>query len=148
MTMRLESSFDGGTQGQLRTTPTGWEAPWPALSPTMIISMPWKVNKAEDHKHFQHQDLKVENELYLWGNVETVFIAEDMLYVGTSNGMHILSLANPSSPNFLSTYQHITACDPVVVEGDWAYVTLRAGNICGGTQNLLEVIDIAISLIP
>ncbi len=88
-------------------------------------------------------DLKVENELSLWGNVETLFISDDYLYVGTSNGMHILDLANPGAPNFLSTYQHITACDPVVVEGDKAYVTLRTGNWCGGTQNLLEVIDIS-----
>ena len=88
-------------------------------------------------------NLKVENELSLWGNVETVFIADGYLYVGTSNGMHILDLLNPSAPNLLSTYQHITACDPVVVEGDRAYVTLRAGNLCGGSQNLLEVIDIA-----
>jgi hypothetical protein len=88
-------------------------------------------------------NLKVENEISLWGNVETVFIADGHLYVGTSNGMHILDLVNPSSPNLLSTYQHITACDPVVVEGDRAYVTLRSGNICGGNQDLLEVIDIA-----
>lgn len=88
-------------------------------------------------------NLEVEKELSLWGNVETVFIAEGYLYVGTSNGMHILDLVNPSSPNLLSTYQHITACDPVVVEGDRAYVTLRSGNLCGGTQDLLELIDIA-----
>ena len=88
------------------------------------------------------ENLEVENELALWGNVETVFIADDHLYVGTSNGMHILDLVNPSAPNLLSTYQHITACDPVVVEGDRAYVTLRSGNLCGGTQDLLEVINI------
>ena len=88
-------------------------------------------------------NLKVEKEISLWGGVETVFIADHYLYVGTSNGMHILDLVNPSAPNLLSTYQHITACDPVVVEGDRAYVTLRSGNFCGGTQDLLEVINIA-----
>jgi hypothetical protein len=85
----------------------------------------------------------VEYEQWLWGNVETVFIADDFMYVGTSNGMHILGLEQPLIPNLLSTYQHVTACDPVVVEGDRAYVTLRAGNRCGGDQNLLEVIDIS-----
>jgi hypothetical protein len=83
------------------------------------------------------------NEQYLWGNIETIFIAGEYMYVGSSNGMHILSLEEPSVPILLSTYQHITSCDPVVVDGDRAYVTLRAGNFCGGTQNLLEVIDIA-----
>ncbi len=80
---------------------------------------------------------------YLWGNVETLFIADEHMYVGTSNGMHILSLEQPSIPTLLSTYQHVTACDPVVVEGNKAYVTLKAGNRCGGNQNLLEVIDIS-----
>lgn len=87
--------------------------------------------------------VEVQSEQSLWGNIETVFIADQHMYVGTSNGMHILSLDVPSFPNVLSTYRHITACDPVVVEGDWAYVTLRSGNLCGGNQNLLEVIDIS-----
>ncbi len=85
----------------------------------------------------------VKNEQYLWGNIETVFIAGSHMYVGSSNGMHILSLEEPSVPILLSTYRHITSCDPVVVDGDRAYVTLRAGNFCGGNQNLLEVIDIS-----
>ncbi|MDF1574385.1 MAG: hypothetical protein P1P86_04240 [Bacteroidales bacterium] len=92
--------------------------------------------------------LMVESELWLWGGVETLFIADAFLYVGTSSGMHILDLANPGSPNMLSTYQHITACDPVVVEGDRAYVTLRSGNACGGTLDLLEVVDISDKLKP
>ncbi len=85
----------------------------------------------------------VENEQNLWGNVETIFISDDHMYVGTSEGMHILGLQQPSVPNHLSTYRHITACDPVVVKGNKAYVTLRAGTRCGGNQNLLEVIDIS-----
>ncbi len=87
--------------------------------------------------------IEVKNEQELWGNVETLFIADAYMYVGTSEGMHILSLEDASAPLFLSTYRHITACDPVVVEGDYAYVTLRSGSRCGGTQDLLEVIDIA-----
>lgn len=86
---------------------------------------------------------EVKNEQYLWGNIETVFISGSYMYVGSSNGMHILSLEEPSVPILISTYQHITSCDPVVVDGDLAYVTLRAGNTCGGNQNLLEVIDIS-----
>ncbi len=85
----------------------------------------------------------VSYEQYLWGNVETLFIVDDHMYVGTSNGMHILGLQQPAIPTLISTYQHITACDPVVVEGDKAYVTLKSGNRCGGNQNLLEVIDIS-----
>lgn len=85
----------------------------------------------------------VKHEQYLWGNIETIFISGEYMYVGSSSGMHILSLDEPSVPILLSTYQHMTACDPVVVSGTRAYVTLRAGNLCGGSQNLLEVIDIS-----
>jgi hypothetical protein len=88
------------------------------------------------------------NEQYLWGNIETIFIKDAYMYVGSSSGMHILSLEEPSVPIPRSTYQHITSCDPVVVSGNRAYVTLRAGNLCGGTQNLLEVIDISNKLDP
>lgn len=34
-------------------------------------------------------------------------------------------------------------CDPVVVENDIAYVTIRGGNECGQNFNQLEVIDVA-----
>jgi hypothetical protein len=86
---------------------------------------------------------EVKNEQYLWGNVETLFISGEYMYVGTSNGVYIMSLEEPSVPIKISTYQHLTSCDPVVVSGNLAYATLRAGNACGGTQNLLEVIDIS-----
>jgi hypothetical protein len=105
-----------------------------------VLESSWKL-KTIDISDLDN--LSVEKELYLWGSVETVFIAENYLYVGTSNGMHILDLSNPAAPKLLSSYQHITACDPVVVEGDRAYVTLRSGNTCGGTSDLLEVIDIS-----
>lgn len=88
-------------------------------------------------------EIDEETEIYLGGNVETLFINGEFMYVGTSNGMHIMSLSNPEKPALLSTYRHITACDPVVVEADRAYITLRSGNNCGGEQNLLEVLDIS-----
>src|SRR5690606_14246558 len=42
----------------------------------------------------------------------------------------------------LSTFTHATACDPVVVQGNTAYVTLRTGSACSGTNNQLDVINI------
>lgn len=77
-----------------------------------------------------------------WG-VETIFPYEDKLFLGAQNGMHIFSVANPNAPAFLSTYEHITSCDPVVVQDDIAYVTLRGGTECNGFTNQLEIIDVA-----
>lgn len=81
--------------------------------------------------------------MHTWRDMETLFRKGDKLFVGTTSGMIILSLENPAKPKILSEYNHFTACDPVVVEDDLAYVTLRTGNFCMGTVNVLEVIDIS-----
>ncbi len=77
-----------------------------------------------------------------WG-VETVFQYRNKLFFGTNTGMIIFDLNNPSSPGFLSSYSHMRSCDPVVVDGDYAYVTLRSGNLCGESTSQLDVIDIS-----
>ncbi|MEK6477922.1 hypothetical protein WJR50_10320 [Catalinimonas sp. 4WD22] len=74
--------------------------------------------------------------------IETIFPYEDKLFIGAQNGMHIYDNADPANPQHVSTYEHITSCDPVVVEGNTAYVTLRNGTECQGFVNQLEVIDI------
>ena len=76
-------------------------------------------------------------------NMETLFRLGNNLFVGTTTGLLIFDLINPRKPNQISSYDHITACDPVVVDGQYAYVTLRTGTMCTNGQNLLEVIDIS-----
>ncbi len=76
-----------------------------------------------------------------WG-IETLFPAKDHLFIGAQNGMHIMNLDEPINPTLLSTYQHVNSCDPVIVDGNYAYVTLRSGNECAGFTNQLEVIEI------
>lgn len=83
------------------------------------------------------------NEQYLGWNVETVFPYEQKLFLGTTNGLMIYQLDNPAIPQYLSSLSHIVGCDPVVVQGDYAYVTIRGGNICGQSMSLLDVIDIS-----
>lgn len=75
--------------------------------------------------------------------IETIFYYQGYLYIGSNNGMIICTIANPASPVVLSTYSHITSCDPVVVQGDYAYVTLRTGTTCARGLNQLEVINIS-----
>lgn len=76
-------------------------------------------------------------------NIETMFYAEGYLYLGGTNGMYIYSMENPSSPSYVSEFVHWEGCDPVVVDGDYAYLTLRGGNACGQLESVLEVIDIS-----
>jgi len=75
-------------------------------------------------------------------NIETVFISRDHLFIGAMSGMYIYNLENPMNPEYVSTYWHVTSCDPVVVEGNYAYITLRTGNTCETDVNQLDVVDI------
>jgi hypothetical protein len=75
-----------------------------------------------------------------WG-IETIFPYQDKLFIGSNTGMYIFDNKNPEKPNRLSIFQHARACDPVVVEGNRAYVTLREG-WCGVAPNRLDVVDI------
>lgn len=77
-----------------------------------------------------------------WG-IETIFPYGDKLFFGARTGMHIYDNSNPSEPVFVSTYAHVNTCDPVVVQGDLAYVTLRSGTTCETFTNQLDVIDIS-----
>lgn len=76
-------------------------------------------------------------------NIETIFPYGNNLFIGSNRGMYIFDNSNPSEPKQLSVYQHNVACDPVVVHGDRAYVTLRSGTMCNIADNFLEVIDIS-----
>jgi len=76
-------------------------------------------------------------------NVETIFNQGDYLYLGSTNGMHIYDITDVDHPTSVSVIAHVFGCDPVVVEGDYAYVTVRGGNICGQALSFLEVIDIS-----
>lgn len=83
------------------------------------------------------------NSQYVGWQIETIFNKEGYLYLGSAVGMYIYGLEEPSSPAFMSRIQHVMGCDPVVVEKDIAYVTIRGGNECGQNENQLEVIDVS-----
>ncbi|MBK9733235.1 MAG: hypothetical protein IPO83_18440 [Chitinophagaceae bacterium] len=76
-------------------------------------------------------------------NIETIFPYDHYLFIGSTTGVSIYDNANPSSPSFVSQLSHVSSCDPVVVQGNYAYATLRDGNSCQGFSNELDVIDIS-----
>lgn len=77
-----------------------------------------------------------------WG-IETLFPYGDQLYVGSATGVHIYDVSSPLEPQHLSTFEHVLACDPVVVNNDLAYVTLWGGRDCGSVGDQLEIIDVS-----
>jgi hypothetical protein len=75
--------------------------------------------------------------------VETIFSYKDKMFLGMPSGMAIYSVKDPASPTFCSLIVHAYGCDPVVVENDLAYVTVRSDNFCGQSINELFVVDVS-----
>ena len=86
------------------------------------------------------QDL---DDVFAGFDIETIFNRGNHLFLGSMRGMYIYDITNPALPTLVSEFQHGTACDPVVVDGDYAYVTLRGGNNCGATESGLYIVDIS-----
>jgi len=83
------------------------------------------------------------NSIQVGSNVETVFAYENHLFLGMSNGMSIFSIKEPSSPVYVTSAWHFWGCDPVVVSGNYAYLTVRSTNTCGQNGNILQVWSIS-----
>lgn len=74
--------------------------------------------------------------------VETIFSYADYLLLGTQSGMYVYDLVKPEAPNYISNYQHIVSCDPVVAKNGYAYMTLSTGGNCNRGENRFDVVDI------
>ncbi len=75
-------------------------------------------------------------------DIETIFNKGNYLFLGSMRGMYIYDIESPATPQLVSEFQHGTACDPVVVDDEYAYITLRAGNSCGALDSSLQIVDI------
>lgn len=75
-----------------------------------------------------------------WG-IETIYPFEQNLFIGSTTGMFIYGTSNPNAPNQLGRFLHARTCDPVIADGNFAYVTLRSGGNCAGTSNQLDVLN-------
>jgi hypothetical protein len=80
--------------------------------------------------------------IYVGWNIETLYPFKDKLLIGSTTGMFIYDIQNPAKPQPVSTFDHARACDPVVTDGDYAFITLRTGNTCNGISNQLDIVDI------
>ena len=76
-----------------------------------------------------------------WG-IETMFLTQNEMFLGTTTGMVIMDISSPTSPVSLGFFSHARSCDPVIVDDTLAYITLRTGTSCGGNNNVLDVVNI------
>ncbi|MFN3755775.1 MAG: LVIVD repeat-containing protein [Flavobacterium sp.] len=80
---------------------------------------------------------------WMWGGeFETLFMRKEFLFIGATTGMFIINASDAFNPYFVSGFSHATACDPVVVHENTAYITVRGGATCGAIQDQVNVIDI------
>lgn len=77
--------------------------------------------------------------------IETIFPYKNNLFVGANDGMYIFDNAQPQAPRLLSKFTHVMSCDPVVVQGTYAYVTLRNASVCRQfvSRSTLDIVDIS-----
>jgi len=106
-----------------------------------LYTVNWNQLKAFDISNAANPVHKGEQNI--GGGIETIFPYGDYLFIGSTNAMFIYDIINPAAPKKRSTATHFRACDPVVVEGTKAYVTVRSGAACGGNINELQVFDVA-----
>ncbi len=89
------------------------------------------------------RNIETAGETHIGMNIETLFKRDDQLFIGSEAGVFIYDIEDPNNPEYISEFEHATGCDPVVVDGDWAYVTVRSGTDCGGWDDQLDVINIS-----
>lgn len=80
-------------------------------------------------------------EMEIEPGIETIMV-DQYLFFGSRTGLIVYSIDNPEAPSHITTYSHVTSCDPVIIDGNYAYVTLSAQTMCRGV-NELHVIDIS-----
>ena len=77
-------------------------------------------------------------------DIETIYPFKNELFIGSQEGMYIFNVDNPDAPYQLGTFTHAQACDPVIADSTFAYVTLRTGNTCNNeTEDVLHVLDVS-----
>ncbi|HEU4929910.1 MAG TPA: hypothetical protein VFU38_08770 [Candidatus Krumholzibacteria bacterium] len=95
----------------------------------------YDIFKADEPKEISRRNFGFE--------IETIYPTEQLLFLGGTRGMYIFDRSDPISPKMIGAVEHFRACDPVVVSGSVAYVTLRSGNQCGDTRDVLLTVNIA-----
>lgn len=87
-------------------------------------------------------DPKLINNIFAGFDIETIYPLKDKLFLGSMVGLFIFDISNPSNPVRKGTFTHARACDPVVADDNYAYVTLKEGTRCGPADNELNIVDI------
>ena len=95
----------------------------------------FNISRANDPVNVSHSNMS-------WG-IETIYPFRDKLFIGSQTGMFIFNINNPDHPVQEGKFEHVTICDPVIADDNFAYVTMHAGTTCRGTTNQLDIVDLS-----
>ena len=84
----------------------------------------------------------VTSEMSAGWDIETIYSLHDKLFLGSMGGVFIYDISQPDAPAKESDFTHARACDPVIADDSYTYITLREGTSCGPTENEMLVVDI------
>lgn len=76
-------------------------------------------------------------------HVETIYPFKNNLFIGSNHGMYIYNIqSSPGNPVKAGQFIHARACDPVIADDNFAYITLHSGTTCLGFNNQLDVVSL------
>lgn len=81
-------------------------------------------------------------------SIETIYPFADKLFIGSQTGMFIYDISSVDNPVMVGQFSHVESCDPVITDGQFAYVTLRTGTTCARNANQLEVLKLTNLISP
>jgi hypothetical protein len=99
----------------------------------------FNIEEPDNPKHAPGRDIKV------GFDIETIFPMDTLLFIGARSAMYVYDITDPRFPTLLSHVSHLRSCDPVVAQGNYAYVTLNtnASNCGPNPNNMLHIYDIS-----
>ncbi|MFT4024365.1 MAG: hypothetical protein QM664_11335 [Flavihumibacter sp.] len=81
--------------------------------------------------------------LFMGAQLETIYPFGDKLFIGATTGMFICDISASGQPVLVGQAAHFRVCDPVITDGNFAYVTLRSSAVCGTViESQLQVMDV------
>lgn len=142
LTLLAGCAKDGGTDAPSPGSGVGGSTARFTISGNTLYMV--SSNTLQPYDISTSSDPKPGSKTTIGSGVETIFPYRSNLFIGTQTGMYIYNTLQPGSPKQIGFYNHIQSCDPVVAQGNYAYVTLRSGTPCRNVStNSLDVVDIS-----
>lgn len=106
-------------------------------------------NKIKTYATSGNSEPTLQSTVYTDYGLETIAIYDGVIYLGSRDGLYILDISNPGFPKILSKTERSTLfgrCDPVVVQGNYAYSTVKTtNNGCGSINTISALITYDVS---